>query len=302
VLEKYRSNYEELMRCLGPCEPPLIAYYSDTVPQNHLGPHGGFDIRMDTVRDIAKALLHLPKIIKNKDATFRCMFQYIMETRKTGIPSVFNYENFGCPGFRFYSGYTEKLPSFNHYFVTTGIPGLFPGERFMPRPQSSKNSAAKLEGRTPKGKNLVFARLDSPDQLDKTARQAAGIEAVIFFANPEIITGLAGLVRFAADDDDAVRSIYCSGCASLFAWPVQLQLLGKEQAVLGVFDPAARPWLKNGEMTLAMSLDLFKKILASYKDSFMYKHIKSRSKPGGDFIFGWKDVLRRSREFDKRME
>jgi hypothetical protein len=288
------------MQCLRPCEPPIVAYYSDTVPENRIGPQGGFYVSMNSPKDFVSAAMNYPRIMRAKNETFRCMFQFVMETRKTGIPSVFSNNDFGCPGFKFYSGYLDKLPQVNHYIVSTGIPAIVPGERLIPSPRSSKNSSAKLEGKTPKGKYLIFERFD---KIINTApkKTGKGIEAVTFFANPEIIAGLVGLVRFATDNDEAVRSIYGSGCSSIFAWPMQLKLQGKNEAILGVFDPAARPWLKIGEMTLAMSFELFEKICASCKDSFLCKHLSRKVKRGKDLLFGWKDVLRRAEEFEKRM-
>jgi hypothetical protein len=253
---------------------------------------------MNSLGDKVKAVLRYRRIVREKNEKFHCMFEFIMKTRKTGAPSVFSFEHFGCPGFRFYSGFSPKLPEFNHYFVATGIPGLVDGERFMPSPASSKRSAGRLEGREPAGRNLVFERIDRSAIFDGPAC-ATNVEAVIFFANAEIISGLVGLVRFAADDDDAVRTIYSSGCASIFSWPVQLRRQGEERAVLGVFDPAARPWLKKGEMTIAMPYQLFRKILAAYKDSFIYKPLKKPPKRGADLILGWKDVLRRAGEIDR---
>jgi hypothetical protein len=291
---KLPPQYATLMRCLGPCEPPLAAYYTDTAPENRIGPCGGFHIPMDRAGDYITAALNYSKIMKTKDDSLRCMFQFIMETRRTGVPSVFNAENFGCPGFWFYSGYLDKLPEVNHYFVSRGIPALMPGERLIPSRRSSKKSSARLEGRTPKGTHLVFERIDRINSEPE-------IEVVVFFANPEIITGLAGLVRFAVDNDEAVRSIYGSGCASIFAWPMQLARQGREEAVLGVFDPAARPWLKIGEMTLAMPFGLFEKICASCKSSFMGRHHSGKSDRKKDTLFGWEDVLRRAVEYEQRM-
>lgn len=215
------------------------------------------------------------------------MFQFIMRTRKTGTPSVFSAEHFGCPGFRFYAGFQETLPVFNHHFTSNGIPGIYPGERFYPSAGSAKKSAEALERNKAKGKYLVFKQFSPPDSRK-------GIASLMFFGNPETIMGIAGLVRYATDNDFSVRSIYCSGCSSIFAWPMKLSNSKKDEAVLGVFDLAARPWLKPGEMTIAMPFSLFLKILEIYQSTFIYKPVKFKNNKNADMLFGWKDIKRRS--------
>lgn len=285
-------RYRELMQCLGYKEKPLVAYYSNDKPPNSIGPRNGLNISIISLSSIFSLATHFWRINTLKKKRFRCMMQYVAQTRERGIPSVFSAEHYGCPGFRFYAGFSPKLPAFNHHFISTGIPGMYPGERFVPSVASARKLGAALEGRSPEGEWLIF------DQFRDTIREHM-IKSIMFFANPEIITGLIGLVRFASDRDDAVQVIYASGCASLFTWPVQYTLQGREQAVLGIFDLAARPWLKNGELTLSMPYSLFEKILHTFKDSFMFKQKRCKGKP--EMMFGWQHALCRADDFDKRM-
>lgn len=291
--KKTTEKYAEFMECLGAIESPIAAYYSDKLPDNFIGPKSGFDVKVNGPIDAVKAALSYDKIIEKKNKTFHCAFEYIMKTRKTGIPSVFSKENFGCLGFRFYAGFTPSLPSFNNYFVTTGIPGLHSGERLMANPKSARDSAKKLEGRTIKEKNLIFTKFENLEN-------ATTPDVIIFFANPEILTGLVGMTRFVTGNDNAVHSIYCSGCSSIFAWPMQLQHQGIDEAVLGLFDIAARPYLKLGEMTIAFSFNLFNKFLNNYKKSFLYKY--KSDKDSDDVIFNWKDTRKRTLKFDNQIK
>jgi len=281
------TSYSELMQCLSPCEQPLIAFYDDIRPKRFIGPSDGLNMSPRGIKEFLRTLTYFPDTRKAKEKHFRCIFQFIMQTRKNGTPSVFSAEQFGCPGFRFYAGFQKTLPTFNHHFTSNGIPGIYPGERFYPSAASAKKSAEVLEGTTAKGKYLVFKHF-SPSDTDKS------IESIIFFGNPETIIGLAGLVRYATDNDHSVHSIYCSGCSSIFAWPKKFLSNGKDEAILGVFDLAARPWLKPGEMTLAMPFSLFRKILSIYQSTFIYKPIKYKNHKNADMLFGWNDIKRRS--------
>jgi len=280
------------MQCLQPCEPPLAARYADEAPHPHVGPSGGFDMSISHIGDAVRMIMNMKNALRIKNESFRCMFRYLRKTRRTGIPSVFSRENFGCPGMRFYGGFIPSLPSFNHHFTTTGIPGIYPGERLMPSVASAKRSSQKLEGRKARARYLIFEPFTAVN--DTTT-----VESVIFFANTEVIAALCGLVRFAADDDEAVRSIYGSGCASIFAWPAQLHQDGITAAVLGIFDPAARPWLRPGEMTLAMSYPLFRKITGTFRDTFIYKPVKFGKKRLPELMFGWKTGKRRAEQLDR---
>jgi uncharacterized protein (DUF169 family) len=284
------KKYQEFMKCLGATESPIVAYYSNELPEKYIGPKGGFEVNITGPVDAVKNVLKFDKILEEKNKSFHCAFEYIMKTRKSKIPSVFSYENFGCLGFKFYSGYSNKLPTFNNYFVSTGIPGLHKGERLFSNPTSAKNSAKKLEGRDIKGKFLIFTCYD---KLDENITP----DVIIFFGNPETITGLIGMTRFVTGNDDGVHSIYCSGCTSIFAWPMQFKKQNIDEAVLGIFDIAARPYLNLGELSIAFSNNLFLKFLNNYKKSFLFKY-KQDDK---DVIFNWKDTRKRSEKLNKKI-
>jgi uncharacterized protein (DUF169 family) len=281
-----RKKYNEFMRTLNCCEQPLAAYYSDKKPRVHTGPKGGFFLDIQKPGDIRLLAGRAKNLMQEKREHFRCMLQFLAQTRKKHIPAVFDYENFGCPGLRFYLGFVKKLPLFNHYFISKGFPILYKGERFAPTPASSKKHAALLTGIQQKGKYVIFEPFEnmSPDIEP---------EVVIFFCNVEVLSGLVGLVRFVTDEADAVQSPFASGCGSIFSWPVKYSQGGLEKAVLGVFDPAALPYMPLGEMTLGIPFALFKKMLWGYKKSFIYA---DKIKEGliKEAIVGWPDVKKRA--------
>ncbi|MBN1698967.1 MAG: DUF169 domain-containing protein [Spirochaetales bacterium] len=286
----YRK-FREFMSVFDCCPDPLAVYYTDTKPQGSVGPRGGFSIDIKGPGDLFRLAGKGASLMEEKRKRFRCLFQFLAITRKDHIPSVFDKDNFGCPGFRFYSGYTEKLPLFNHFFTSTGFPMLYKGERFAPSPSSSQRHAKLLEGLMPGGRYLVFDAMDNlPPDVDPAI--------VVFFCNAEALAGLVGLVRFTTDRADAVCSPFSSGCASIFSWPMKFKQENKENAVIGVFDPAARPYMTPGEMTLSMSYGLFKKTLVAYKRSFIYS---DRIKGGiiKEAVPGWPAVRRRAKGLNR---
>ena len=289
-----QKKYKELMSVLSVCEQPLVAYYSDKKPVDYTGPRGGFFIEIQKPKDILSIPGRIKKIMQEKKEKFRCMFQYLAQTRKKNIPSVFSYHNFGCPGCRFYLGFVQELSLFNHYFTTTGFPGLYKGERFGPTPGSSKKHAALLKGIHPKAKYVIFEPIE---------KRSCDIEPelVIFFCNTEVLSGLVGLVRFVTDQADSVQSPFTSGCGSLFSWPIKFMREGLEKAVLGVFDPSARSYMALGDMTLSIPYSLFIKILTHFKNSFIYAD-KIKSGLIKKVIPGWPEVRKRAKQLQNYMK
>ncbi|MBN1983881.1 MAG: DUF169 domain-containing protein [Chitinivibrionales bacterium] len=282
-----RSQYQHFMQTLQWCDSPLAAYYTDTKPLKSIGPAGGFYLGIEKPSDALSMIGKAASIQKYKREKFRCMFQFLMKTRVTGIPSVFDKENFGCPGCRFYLGFIPRLPAFNNYFTSTGFPGFYRGERYASCPQSSQRHARMLEGIVPTGRYLVFEKFETlPDSVEP--------DVVIFFANPEIICALVGLVRFVTDEPEGVVSPFGSGCASIFTWPIKYRMDGKQKAVLGPFDNSSRPYLPLAEMSLGIPYRLFCEMLGSYRKSFL---CADTMKPGliKTAIPGWPAVRKRAK-------
>jgi uncharacterized protein (DUF169 family) len=280
------GQYRDFMGALGCSQSPLAAYYSNEKPGSHRGPHGGFFVQIEKAADIVSLAGKAGRLMGEKREKFRCLFPYIAGTRKDSIPSVFDRENFGCPGCRFYLGFIEKLPRFNLFFTSNGFPPLHRGERYFPSRASAGRHAASLEGIRAKGKYVIF------EPMDKMSFDVDP-DLVIFFSNIETISGLAALVSFVTDDADAVQSPFTSGCGSIFSWPYKYAQAGVERAVLGVFDPAARPHMTPGDMTLSIPYRLFVKMLAGFKKSFLYAD-RVRSGLIKETVPGWPDVRKRA--------
>ncbi|MGA1870051.1 MAG: DUF169 domain-containing protein [bacterium] len=263
-----KNDYYEFMNVLGVCKkPPLAAYYTNNKPNKYIGPKGGFYPDMHDINDFITG-----KVDVQDKRHHQCMFRFLVRTLNKGIPSVFDYDNFGCCGCRFYLGFVSNFPEFNRYYLSTGIPGFSAGEGFAPNPDKAQCFfGAPLEGRKPGGKYVVFERFENA--------QEENIDLIIFFADPEIISGLIGLVRFSSDNYDVIGTNFCAGCASVFSWPMKYKSMGKEMAELGTFDLVCRPFLAPKEMTLSIPYSLFKKVLGSYKNSFLTKKKEKKGPP-----------------------
>jgi uncharacterized protein (DUF169 family) len=92
-------------------------------------------------------------------------------------------------------------------------------------------------------------------------------EFVIFFARPEVLTGLFTQTTFTTGDVDSVASPFGAGCTNILAWPLFYREQGMEKAILGGFDPSARKYMKTDELTFTVPLSLYRKMLEALPES-----------------------------------
>ena len=63
-----------------------------------------------------------------------------------------------------------------------------------------------------------------------------------------------------------------AGCTSIIAWPLAYRARGEEKAVIGGMDPSARKYLKTDELTFAVPLELYRKMLDKMDESHLTRH------------------------------
>ena len=92
-------------------------------------------------------------------------------------------------------------------------------------------------------------------------------EFIIFFARPEVLTGLFTQTMFTTGDVDSVASPSGAGCINILAWPLYHKERGEEKAVLGGFDPSARKFMKPDELTFTVPWSLYQEKLKALPES-----------------------------------
>ena len=164
----------------------------------------------------------------------------------------------------YYAGLYRPYLNMTLRYVSTGIPeaGL-EGEHYLPSPEAMRAFMDDCQAPEPTGKYCILKPL---------AQYSAPPLVVIFFARPEALSGLCSLVYYAAGHHQAVVSPFGSACANIIAWPLAYQQKGIECAVLGGFDPSARKFFKADELTLAIPLPLYRKMLAALETSSLPRH------------------------------
>lgn len=242
------------MEHLGLGEEPFGVYYSDTKPENAYGPKVGTPISREREE---QGELDMQEVMK----TFSCVIGNIWLARKKRSAAFISTEEYGCPGGVYYCSMIKPHLRFIEHYVSTGFPGSpLHGERYMRDPDAMREFMEKVNPRKAPAKHCIFKPLSL-----FTAGQEP--EFIIFFARPEVLTGLFTQAVFTTGDMECVVSPFGAGCTNIVSWPLYYKEQGLEKAVIGGFDPSARKFMKVDELTFTVPLSLYEKMLATLPES-----------------------------------
>jgi uncharacterized protein (DUF169 family) len=243
-----------LLGHLGLKEEPFGVYYDDTLPENSFGPKPGVTISRE-LEDEGK--VDIQEVFKS----FSCVMGNIWLARKKHRAAFISSEEYGCPGGAFYCSMMKPNLRFIEYYVTTGFSNTpIHGERYLPSPESMREFLSRVDPREAPAKYCIFKPL--PMFIDSEEP-----EFVIFFARPEVLSGLFTHTIFTTGDAECVASPFGAGCTNMVAWPLYYREQGMEKAVIGGFDPSARKFMKTDELTFTVPWSLYKKMLSRLPDS-----------------------------------
>jgi hypothetical protein len=191
----------------------------------------------------------------------RCFVCDLAKVRR-GTSLVFGGEAIGCRGARFYLGYdTERFEDFR-YFLSCGKPGGIEGERYKQTPEivdELDRGTARIDST---GLDYVFKRWDRLTAADRP-------DAVVFFAHAEVLSGLFTLANFDQTDPYGVVCPFGAGCSSIVHYPWLEQRKAHPKAVLGMFDPSARPCVPTDVLTMAVPMKKFERMIGFMEESFL---------------------------------
>lgn len=261
-----------LLAALDYQEEPLGFYYTDEEPAGGLSPKAG---RLPSAAAEARGEVDFAGLF----ADFSCVMGHLWRARRQGRAAFFDREHFGCPGGAFYLGFLKPQLDFIAHYVSSGIPGVMAGERYLASPEDCRRFFATLDPRPAPARFAVFqplSRFTGPKNP----------EVVLFFARPEVITGLHMLTAFVTGDFQAVAAPFGADCSHVVTWPLKFLEQGELKAVLGGFDPSARKFHRPDELSFAMPWELFGLLACRWPDSFL----------SGETWAGVKKKIRHSRK------
>jgi len=111
---------------------------------------------------------------------------------------------------------------------------------------------------------LNFVRIDRLDNWN-------GVEAVVFFATPDVLSGLCTWAYYDNNAEDAVVAKFASGCAAVVSFATVENRRGGRRCFLGMFDPSARLLVPKDELTFTIPMSRFAEMLVTMSDSALYQ-------------------------------
>ena len=130
-----------------------------------------------------------------------CFFKGMDAARK-GEGLSLSAETIGCGGGKLYTAFApmpEHVPGF-----------VSQKERYKASPEDVIECIERLDIRPAAKKYLNFIRIDRVESFEP-------MEGILFFATPDMLSGLATWAFFDNNADDAVSCIFGSGCSSVVA-------------------------------------------------------------------------------------
>ncbi len=191
----------------------------------------------------------------------RCVIGALVEVRN-GRSFRFNAESIGCFGGRRYLGFAEKLRPEFEYFLSCGIPGKMEGERYKKSPEIVRELMKRWPSFKAPSPFITFKRWDNLTQEDTP-------EVVIFFAKPDVLSGLFTLVNYDEADPEGVFAPMGSGCSSIVQYPFLEKDSPHPRAVIGMFDPSARPYVPREAVSFAVPMKRFTTMIDNMEESFL---------------------------------
>jgi hypothetical protein len=230
-----KDKFSELWRkYFGQAELPITFYYTDSAKNAPLAKPGELS---------------------------RCVIGALSEIRKKRS-FTFNVESVGCPGGKRYLGFAREIAPNFEYFLSCGIPGKVRGERYKKSPELVRESTKYALAFQAPRPYIVFKRWDKLDESDTP-------EVVIFFAPPDVLSGLFTLANY---DQAEANGAFCpmgSGCSSIVQYPYLERNTRRPRAVIGLFDVSARPFVPGNTLTFSVPMDKFTTMIGNMEESFL---------------------------------
>ena len=183
-----------------------------------------------------------------------CLFKG-MDTVRKGNPISLSIDVISCGGGKFYTGFTE-MPVHIPNFVSIK-------EKYKKTPEMVVEFIDKLGVLRNNHKYLNFTRIDKVGSFDM-------IEGLLFFATPDILSGLATWAYFDNNSEDAVTSAFGSGCSAIITNAIIENSRNGRRTFIGLFDISARPYIEANILSFVIPISRFKEMYHTMKECSLY--------------------------------
>lgn len=189
----------------------------------------------------------------------RCIISQLLKVRR-GESCCMKASSVSCIGGKRYLMFSDSMPPRFECYISHYPDGK--GERYKSHPSQVLTFWDNVPSLPTKGDNLIFKRWDQLEETDQP-------DAVIFFATPDVLSGLFTLACFDSTADDAVIAPFGAGCTNIVYYPYREQLNGTGRSVLGLMDPSARKYAKGNLVTFSVPITKFMEMIDQMEASFL---------------------------------
>lgn len=207
-------------------------------------------------------LAPLPIVFGYSDTPFaevhsipKCMIGEISKVRNSGALTICK-EIVTCRGGGLYSQFTP-MPDGVAKFVS-GI------EHYKKSEEMVCEYVDSLDLQISEKRYLNFVRIDKIASFDE-------FEAVLFFATPDILSGLCSWAYYDSNREDTVSTLFGSGCSSIISVGAAENRKGGNRCFIGMLDPSARLLVPRDELTFTIPMSRFRQMLETMEDSALFQ-------------------------------
>ena len=183
-----------------------------------------------------------------------CFFKGLQAAR-AGQPVSLSADVIGCGGGKLYTGFSdmpERVPSF-----------VSLKEKYKKTPEMVVEYIKSLGMERSDKPYLNFVRIDKMKSFE-------GTEGVLFYATPDMLSGLCGWAFYDNNNPEAVVSLFGSGCSTVVSMTVVENRKGGGRCFLGLFDPSVRPYVGKDELSFTIPYSRFVQMKQTMKDCFLF--------------------------------
>lgn len=194
-----------------------------------------------------------------------CFFKGLQAARE-GMPVALSAEVIGCGGGKLYTGFSDMPERVSNFVSLT--------EKYKRTPEMVTDYVKRLEMPRATKPYLNFVRMDQAESFE-------GFEGVMFYATPDVLSGLCGWAFYDTNEPDAVVARFGSGCSTVVSMTVVENSQGGHRCFMGLFDPSVRPWVGKDELSFTIPMSRFTEMMDTMHECFLFgshawEKVKSR--------------------------
>lgn len=173
-----------------------------------------------------------------------------------GESLTLNKENVTCGGGGLYTAFApmqERIPVF-----------VSETEHYKQTPEQVKEYIEGLDIHPTEKPYLNFVRIDRISSLDD-------VEGILFFATPDVLSGLCSWAFYDNNDEDAVTAKFASGCCSIVTFATRENRNNGRRCFIGMLDPSARPLVPANELSFVIPICRFREMVQTMENSALFR-------------------------------